>query len=1025
MNKVTHPQSRIDGASSPGNAKPVMLGGVRTLLEGAAGDPYFDALEHHAAALDGLAALVARHILPSSTVIDVGANIGLSTILLARLARRVIAYEPSPPNAALLRRNLALNGITNVEVRAAAASSEPGTLRFHVAQYGAGSHVVTAGHVSGDAIEAIDVPAVPLDGEALPTIAFIKIDAEGHEPDVLAGARRLLARDRPLIYTEVNLWCLTAFAGHSPGALARTLWRRFEVGKPEADGKVSPLPDAFGFLHDLIVHNRGMADIVLRPRAGADMPALPELAWPEPAVALSRSAAAVPGGMSPGQARPEPAIARWASPKLVATAAGKALRSLRWPENGRDAPPLDYALAFAVGLIAVIALFPLPAVLGTGAIWAAPFGDMALSLTGHLAYQADPWRWPLLTTRLLLWPHGASIAMADSNPLVSMLAKAVTRLFGTAPVNLLGVWLALCVLLQPVAAVFALRGVTRGRPEASLAVAVLSVLPLAWLARLGHINLMGHFVILAALGLTLRMLGHGVRRGWAKAAGVLTGAVLFHPYLFLMSAAVLAAVPVEATLLWRRSAPRHWIGLVLACVIPFALFRLLNGEFEAGAVGFGILSMNLLSPVWPQASGLLGPKLPIIDATGGQFEGFNYLGAGLLFLLAAAAASLAATRRWPQWSPGLLLCLAVLTILALSNHVYAGHSLLLDLGEQPWSRVLAPIRASGRLFWPVGYALLIGGVATVAAARLPRWVGLAVLATAVLLQAADAGPLLRRTADRLAGDDSVQATEVQVPPGTTLVSPIPPIMCTTDQAAIETATTLLLHGARAGLRLGNAGLARPPRGFGCEKAWLDAMEAPLAAGEARVFTQAAVAPELRPARFGAGARCGQVDAVTVCSRGPVPGTPVTATGQVAPLAAVTAGLAGKALLPVLASGWAIGTEGAPVSSGCLATLLFTLNGLPPGRGVRVTLHFQPIRPSGAPRLRTVLLRADLRDVARVEARDDEPAVASVGFTPEEAAAGVFRVAFDLAPDMDPLRPCRPVPIRLTGLDIAPAGPDAP
>lgn len=201
-------------------------------------------------------------------MIDVGANIGLSTIMLARMAAHVIAYEPSPPNAAFLRRNLELNGIANVEVRAAAASSEPGTLRFHVAQFGAGSHVVASGHVSGGTIPTVDVPAVRLDDEALPPIAFIKIDA------------------------EVNIWCLSAFAGHSPGALVRTLWHAFEVGKPEANGQVSPLPEAYGFLHDTIVHNRGRADIVLRPRAGVPMPTLPELAWPEAAVAAARRGSA-------------------------------------------------------------------------------------------------------------------------------------------------------------------------------------------------------------------------------------------------------------------------------------------------------------------------------------------------------------------------------------------------------------------------------------------------------------------------------------------------------------------------------------------------------------------------------------------------------------------------------------------------------------------------------------------------------------------------------------------------------------
>ena len=270
--------------------KSVMLGGVPTVLEGAMDDPYFQAIEGQAAALAGLAALITRQVPHSSTVIDVGANIGLSTILLARMAERVIAFEPSPPNVAFLRRNLKRNGITNVEVHAVAASSEPGTLRFHVAQFGAGSHVVAAGHVSGNTISTVDVPAVTLDETDLPPIAFIKIDAEGHEPDVLAGARQLLVRDCPLIYTEVNIWCLSAFAGHSPGALVRKLWEAFEVGKPEADGQISPLPDGYGFLHDTVVHTRGIADIVLKPRKGASMPTLPELAWPEPALAALRAA---------------------------------------------------------------------------------------------------------------------------------------------------------------------------------------------------------------------------------------------------------------------------------------------------------------------------------------------------------------------------------------------------------------------------------------------------------------------------------------------------------------------------------------------------------------------------------------------------------------------------------------------------------------------------------------------------------------------------------------------------------------
>lgn len=100
----------------------------------------------------------------------------------------------------------------------------------------------------------------------------------------------ILARDRPLVYDEINAWCLSAFAGHSLGAFVRALFHAFDVGTPQADGQVVPLYDGYGFLHDLIVHNKGMADVVLRLRSGVVMPTLPELAWPEPALSALRHA---------------------------------------------------------------------------------------------------------------------------------------------------------------------------------------------------------------------------------------------------------------------------------------------------------------------------------------------------------------------------------------------------------------------------------------------------------------------------------------------------------------------------------------------------------------------------------------------------------------------------------------------------------------------------------------------------------------------------------------------------------------
>jgi len=83
---------------------------------------------------------------------------------------------------------------------------------------------------------------------------------------------------------------------------------------------------------------------------------------------------------------PEPTVAHRIGRGRSVASISKVIDLVTQPALGADLPLLDYALAFTVGIIALVALFSLPGVLGTGAIWAAPSGDVAQNLTGHLAY---------------------------------------------------------------------------------------------------------------------------------------------------------------------------------------------------------------------------------------------------------------------------------------------------------------------------------------------------------------------------------------------------------------------------------------------------------------------------------------------------------------------------------------------------------------------------------------------------------------------------------------------------------------
>ena len=116
---------------------------------------------------------------------DIGANLGLHSILMGKCGWQVRAYEPDPKHAALLKRNLALNQSRTVELVEAAVSDKPGTLEF-VRVLGN----TTSSHLSGAKSSAYgDLEKFPVRVEAIaaimPTVDFVKMDAEGQERTIL------------------------------------------------------------------------------------------------------------------------------------------------------------------------------------------------------------------------------------------------------------------------------------------------------------------------------------------------------------------------------------------------------------------------------------------------------------------------------------------------------------------------------------------------------------------------------------------------------------------------------------------------------------------------------------------------------------------------------------------------------------------------------------------------------------------------------------------------------------------------
>jgi FkbM family methyltransferase len=154
--------------------------------------------------------ILAERLRPGMVFYDLGANIGLFSLLAARLVSptgRVISFEPDPETAARLKRNIVRNGYQNMTVVQAGVSSTTEKRSFKVADASSPDHGV--GRFSEEESDGknILVECVALDDfvRNAPAPDAIKCDVEGAEIEVLRGAKNVLREHKPWIICEIHL----------------------------------------------------------------------------------------------------------------------------------------------------------------------------------------------------------------------------------------------------------------------------------------------------------------------------------------------------------------------------------------------------------------------------------------------------------------------------------------------------------------------------------------------------------------------------------------------------------------------------------------------------------------------------------------------------------------------------------------------------------------------------------------------------------------------------------------------------
>lgn len=244
-----------------------------TLLGVDRNDPYFLSINGKFEAT--FQKFIEKYIPKDSNAIDIGANIGVTSIILSTLLEdgKVYSVEPAPNVYKILNSNIARNNCKNVKTYNCAISNINDDMEF--------IENSAYGHIKDNKIQnslynnakSIKINSFTLDDfvatNHINNIKFIKIDTEGFEPMVFSGASELIKRDNPIIYFELNTWCLLSHSNINPINFLHSLFDSFKFiyKEIEENGNVKLcqlMPDdILSVVHDNILFHGSVDNLIV------------------------------------------------------------------------------------------------------------------------------------------------------------------------------------------------------------------------------------------------------------------------------------------------------------------------------------------------------------------------------------------------------------------------------------------------------------------------------------------------------------------------------------------------------------------------------------------------------------------------------------------------------------------------------------------------------------------------------------------------------------------------------------------
>ncbi len=342
--------------------------------------------------------------------------------------------------------------------------------------------------------------------------------------------------------------------------------------------------------------------------------------------------------------------------------------------------------------------------------------DIAQHYAGWKLYRNSPWQFPLGVGSNIEFPYGSSVSYTDSIPLFAILFKIISPILPST-FQYFGLFVLLCFMLQGVFGALIVSIFSENKIFCCISSIFFVLSPIMIDRAFRHCALSAHFLILSSIYYYFKNTRNN-NKSYIPFYVINALAITIHPYFLPFTFAIMFAFALEDFFIYKNKL-KSVIHIFTSIAITLFTGYIIGAFYNNGgisALGYGYFSMNLNSYFNPASVSFdnWSRFLNIRPVTGGQLEGFNYLGISIIIMaFIGAIVTLIKNRKdilnFIKNYFGIIFSTICLVIFAVGNILtYGGLQLFkFPISENIIIRYFNIFRANGRFGWLFFYLIFI------------------------------------------------------------------------------------------------------------------------------------------------------------------------------------------------------------------------------------------------------------------------------------------------------------------------------